>query len=187
MIDVAVKPGWAGGRWHTRDFEAALKQAGYNVSSEFDANVIIAHSVACYDLKLKSPATYFILIDPPYWPKKHIAIRFFEKTRQDITSLKRAYGWRYVAKKIFWGLFYVAARPQYTVLALKRSDDLTFLEALKGKNVRVVRNSQDSICSADIKVALAAYPDFNYYELPGQHDDYYINPKPYIDLLPTTL
>lgn len=187
MIDVSVKPGWAGGKWHTQAFEAALRQAGYNVTHERYANVVIAHSVACYDLKLKSPATYFILIDPPYWPKKHIAIRFFEKTRQDIVTLKRVYGWKYVAKKMLWGLFYVAVKPRYSALAFKKSDSLGFLEELKEKNVLVIRNRQDKICSADIKVALAAYPDIYYYELPGQHDDYYYNPQPYIDLLPTTL
>jgi len=187
MINVAVKQGWAGGKWHTRQFEQALKAAGYSVTDELNADVVVAHSIACYDLKIKSPATFFILIDPPYWPKKHIVIRFFEKTRQDIITLKSAYGWKYTSKKILWGLVYVAARPQYTVLALKRSDDLTFLDELKGKNILVIRNKQDTICSADIKVAMAAYPDFYYYELPGQHDDYYTNPKPYIDLLPTTL
>jgi hypothetical protein len=58
---------------------------------------------------------------------------------------------------------------------------------LKEKNVLVIRNKQDQICSADIKVAMAAYPDFYYWEMPGEHDDYYTNPKPYIDLLPTSI
>jgi len=56
-----------------------------------------------------------------------------------------------------------------------------------GQNVLVIRNKQDALCSADLKVALAAYPDFYYWELPGEHDDYYTNPKPYIDLLPQSL
>jgi hypothetical protein len=187
MINVAVKQGWAGGKWHTRQFEDALKAAGYKITDELNADVVIAHSVACYDLKIKSPATYFILIDPPYWPKKHILLRFFEKQRQDILTLNRIYGQKYVIKKVLWGMLYAVAKLQYTILALKMADNLSFLDELKDKNVLIIRNQQDKICSADIKVALTAYPDFYYWELPGEHDDYYTNPKPYIDLLPKTL
>lgn len=187
MINVAVKQGWAGGKWHTRQFEAALKSAGYDISDDLHADVVIAHSVACYDLKIKSPATYYILIDPPYHPGKNIALRFLNKQIQDAKTLSKRYGKQYVAKKILWGLIYLVAKPQYTVLAIKNADKLVFLDQLKEKNVLVIRNKQDQICSADIKVAMAAYPDFYYWELPGEHDDFYTNPKPYIDLLPTEL
>lgn len=187
MINVAVKPGWAGGKWHTRQFEAALKSAGYEISDYLHADVIVAHSVACYDLKVKSPATYYILIDPPYWPGKNIVLRFLDKQVQDIKTMSTRYGKKYVAKKILWGLVYLIVRPQYTALAIKKADTLDFLDQLKEKNVLVIRNKQDPISSADLKIAIAAYPDFYYWELPGEHDDYYTNPKPYIDLLPTEL
>jgi len=187
MINVAVKQGWAGGKWHTRQFEQALKAAGYSITDELNADVVVAHSIACYDLKIKSPATYFILIDPPYWPGKSILSRFIEKQKQDNRNLKNRFGQKYLLQKIAWGIFYIFARPQYTLIALRGSGQLGFLDELAGKNVLIIRNRQDQLCSADIKVALEAYPDFYYYELPGQHDDYYTNPQPYIDLLPITL
>jgi len=187
MLNVAVKQGWAGGKWHTQQFEAALRSAGYDISDDLHADVVIAHSVACYDLKVKSPATYFILIDPPYNPGKNILLRFLEKQLQDIKLLTPKYGKKYVAKKILWGIVYAFIRPQYLTLAIRNTDKLDFLDQLKEKNVLVIRNKQDQICSADIKVAMAAYPDFYYWEMPGEHDDYYTNPKPYIDLLPTSL
>lgn len=187
MINLAVKPGWAGGGWHTRQFEQALRTAGYNITDELNADVVVAHSIACYDLKTKSPATYYILIDPPYWPGKSILARFIEKQRQDNRSLKNRFGRKYIVQKILWGAFYILARPRDTLLALNSSGQLDFLNDLQDKNVLIIRNQQDQLCSADIKVALAAYPDIYYYELPGQHDDYYYNPQPYIDLLPTTL
>jgi len=143
--------------------------------------------VACYDLKVKSPATYYILIDPPYWPGKSIALRFFSKQVQDIKTLSKRCGKKYTAKKILWGFVYLIARPRYTALAVKNADKLDFLDRLKEKNVLVIRNKNDPISSADLKIAMAAYPDFYYWELPGEHDDYYTNPKPYIDLLPAEL
>jgi hypothetical protein len=187
MINVAVKQGWASGAWHTRQFEAALKAAGYEISDDLHADVVIAHSVACYDLKIKSPTTYFILIDPPYKPGRNIMLRFAEKQIQDIKTLTPRYGKKYVIKKILWGVLYAIIKPQYLALAIKNADKLDFLDQLKEKNVLVIRNTKDQICSADIKVALAAYPDFYYWETPGEHDDYYTNPQPYIDLLPTSL
>lgn len=187
MINVAVKQGWAGGKWHTRQFEAALKGAGYEISDDMHAEVVIAHSVACYDLKIKSPATYFILIDPPYSPGKNILQRFIDKQLQDNKTLSARYGKKYVVKKILWGIAYAIMKPQYLDLALKNADKLDFLDELKEKNVLVIRNKHDPICSADLKVALAAYTDFYYWEMPGEHDDYYTNPQPYIDLLPTEL
>lgn len=187
MINVAVKQGWAGGPWHTKQFEAALKTAGYEISDELHADVVIAHSVACYDLKIKSPATYFILIDPPYNPGKNILLRFMEKQLQDTKTLAAKYGKKYVVKKILWGIAYALMKPQYLALATRNADKLDFLNQLKEKNVLVIRNKQDLICSADMKVAMAAYPDFYYWELPGEHDDYYTNPKSYIDLLPSEL
>ena len=133
MINVAVKQGWAGGKWHTRQFEQALKAAGYSITDELNADVVVAHSIACYDLKIKSPATYFILIDPPYWPGKSILSRFIEKQKQDNRNLKNRFGQKYLLQKIAWGIFYIFARPQYTLIALRGSGQLGFLDELAVK------------------------------------------------------
>lgn len=187
MINVAIKPGWAGGSWHIRQFEQAVKAAGFNVSGVDHADVIIAHSIACYDLKQKTPAQYYMLIDPPYWPGKSIYGRFLEKQRMDTHTIVKKYGWKYAVQKLFWGLVYVLARPNYTSLSLKHGGKLDFLNELKDKGVLVIRNQQDYICSPSIHVALAGYPHVYYRNLPGEHDDYYTNPQPYIDLIPKSL
>ena len=187
MINVAIKQGWAGGKWHTRQFEAAVAAAGFSVTDVVHADVIIAHSIACYDLKQKSPAMYYILIDPPYWPGKSIIGRFIEKRRQDTHTLVKKYGWKYFLLKIFWGLVYICARPGYTKLAFENAGRLDFLSELKDRKVLIIRNQQDYVCSPEIHIPLATYPHVFFRTVPGEHDDYYTNPQPYIDLIPKTL
>jgi hypothetical protein len=187
MINVAIKQGWAGGPWHTRQFEQAAQAAGFNLTNVAHADVIVAHSMACYDLKAKTPAQYYILIDPPYWPGKSIVSRFIEKQRHDNRSLRAKYGWKYVMMSCLWGLVYIFAKPSYTRMALKNSGQLDFLNELKDKKVLIIRNEQDFICSPGIHIALSAYPHVFFRTTPGEHDDYYTNPQPYIDLIPKTL
>jgi hypothetical protein len=187
MINVAIKQGWAGGPWHTKQFEQAVRTAGFTVTDVAHADVVIAHSMACYDLKTKTPAQYYILIDPPYAPGQSVIGRFIQKQRQDNRTLKTSQGWKYILGKNIWGAFYVLAKPKYTSLTLKSAGQLDFLGDLKTKNVLVIRNEQDFICSPAIHVALASYPHVFFKTLPGEHDDYYTNPQPYIDLIPKTI
>jgi len=63
---------------------------------------------------------------------------------------------------------------------------LSFLDRLN-KKVILIRNSNDKFCSPKIKQAVSKMPDVRFYELPGEHDDYYTNPRPYIALIPKDL
>ena len=187
MINVAVKPGWAGGKSQTRYFEQWLASAGYAVTDILHADAVIAHSTACYDLKTKSPATYYLIIDPPYWPKKPIWRRFLDKSKYEANLPKPKLDWKQKIKEYLQLLINVVSKPQYASLALKSNDTLNFLNDLKEKTVIVVRNDQDYISSPDIEVALAAYPNAKLVKLPGGHNDYYYNAQPYIALLPKNI
>jgi len=179
--------GWAGGKWHTKDFERALAAAGYSITGPLHADILVAHSTACYDLPLKTPIIYYFLIDPPYWPGKSIFQRVFAKKMSDSRFVRQKLGWKHLVIKTVWEVIYVLAKPGYTKLALKNNKELTFMSSLADKKVTLIRNEQDNFCSPDIQVALASYPSVNYVTVPGLHDDYYYNPQPYIDLLPKEL
>lgn len=187
MINICVMPGWAGGKWDTKDFERALTAAGYTVTGPLHGDVVVAHSAACYDLKIRSPATYYFLLDPPYWPGKSIFKQVYEHARNATKFAKANRGWKFLVIKSFWHVIYVFAKPSYTINGFKHHDNLEFLRELSEKKVVVIRNEQDEFCSPDIQVALASYPNISYVTLPGIHDDYYYNPQPYIDLLPKEL
>lgn len=183
MVNVAIQTGWAEGDWHTKQFADALKAAGFNVTAPQHADYLFAHSTACYDLPLKSPITGFILIDPPYWPGKPLWKRIVDKKVQDTKLNWQAWGWQYVLAKTWWELVYAVTKAQYLPLALKNQHSVDFLNALGDKKAMVIRNQNDTFCSPEIQVALTAYTNVLYLTLPGTHDDYLTNPKPYIDLL----
>jgi hypothetical protein len=183
MLNVAIKEGWAGGEWFTRLLRQQLAASGYTVTDVQHADAVIAHSTACYDLTAKSPATVYLLIGPPYWPGKSIFSRMFAKKRADNRTVRQKQGRSYWLNKTLHETLYIFAKPAYTSTALKKNGSLGFLSELKQKSVYLVRNQNDYFCSADIQAALAAYPNVTYVALPGEHDDYYTNPQPYIDLL----
>lgn len=179
--------GWAGGKWHTKQFETALQAAGYTVTGVLHADVIIAHSTACYDLPAKTPATYFVLIDPPYWPGKNLAARILNRKKSESILTKQPIPWKFKIQSCIWNIIYIVAKPNYSQLALQHHSQLTFLEKLKAKNVGIIHNQQDYLCSPDIEIPIVNYPNVKFIRFPGGHDDYYTNPQPYIDLLPKTL
>ena len=183
MINVAIKEGWAGGEWFTQPLRQALQANGYGVTDILHADAVIAHSTACYDLTGKSPATVYILIGPPYWPGKNILSRVLAKKTAGNKTVRQNQGWKYWLKKTAHEVVYTIAKPGYTALALRSNNNLDFLLKLRTRSVYLVRNQNDYFCSADIQAALAAYPNVTYVALPGEHDDYYTNPQPYIDLI----
>lgn len=183
MINVAIKEGWASGEWFTEPLRQALAANGYQVTDVLHADVIIAHSEACYGLTTKTPANLYILIDPPYWPGKSLAGRMFAKKHADNKNIRAKMGYKYWLNKTRHELVYTLAKPSLTTLALKNNGRLDFLSRFSSKAVYLVRNQNDYFCSPDIQTALAAYPNITYVALPGEHDDYYTNPQPYIDLV----
>jgi hypothetical protein len=183
MINVAIKEGWAGGEYFTKQLRQDVASAGFTVTDVKHADAIIAHSTAVYDLEEKSPATLYLLIDPPYWPGKSVISRILSDKRTKKSAGRQNPGWKNFAKKTFWESAYIIAKPVYTTAALKNNGSLDFLSALSQKSIYLIRNEQDAFCSADIQTALAAYPNVTFVPLPGGHDDYYTNPGPYINLL----
>ncbi len=187
MVYVCIKPGLTEGERHTLLLKQALESSGFETSKYEDADAVIAHSTACYDLPLKTPANYFILVDPPYWPGKSLWKRLWEEKISNSKKINKKYGLKYTFQKIIWELTYIVTKPGYILMAFKNDNKLDFLNVLKDKHVLIVRNENDTMCTATIHVALAPYKNVYYRTVPGMHDDLYENPQPYIDLLPKNI
>jgi hypothetical protein len=183
MKTVAIIYGWTGGSWSTRQFRGELQKAGFKVISNREkANIIIAHSAGCYRVPNKASAQLILLIGVAYWPEKRLRSRVLNRF---INGLKenRDRGVLYIFHRFMWQLFYAIIRPGDIVISLRNHKSLNFLEKLKQKKIIIVRNSSDEYSSPEIGTRLAEYSNIKLVELPGFHDDYYTNPKPYIDLL----
>ena len=183
MKTVAIIYGWTGGGWSARHFRDELQKAGFKVISNREkANIIIAHSAGCYRVPDNTSAQLILLIGVAYWPEKRLRSRamnrFINGLKQD-----RDRGGLYIFHRFMWQLFYAIKRPGDVVTSLRNHKSLDFLEKLKQKKVIIVRNSCDEYSSPKIGTSLTGYSNIKLVELPGFHDDYYTNPRPYIDLL----
>ncbi|MBI2592163.1 hypothetical protein HYW36_01670 [Candidatus Saccharibacteria bacterium] len=181
---VAILHGWAGGKWHVRRFVKALKDSGFELGTrQANADIIVAHSTGCYRLKENTDAKLVVLIGPPYWPSKSILHRLLRKKGHDTHHQLRNEGVLFTINKLLFEIIYVIIKPSYSFIALKHHRYLHCLDLLENKEVILIRNEEDYFCSPEIKDRLKKYSNVRYIELPGGHDDFMTNPKPYIDLL----
>jgi len=180
---VAVLDGFAEGKWHSKKLRAELVNAGYTIAKDATkADIIIAHSGGCFYVPLNNTDQKVMLIGPPYWPDKSPARSMMEKIYLDMTYRMREQNFLYFLQKTQWNIIYLIADiPR--ALNIGKSVRLKKLVSLFNKSrVIVVRNKDDAWCMPDLKSALIN-EKATFYELPGEHDDCWIHPKAYVDLL----
>jgi hypothetical protein len=186
MKTVAVIEGFAGGPMHTRQFRKALSQAGFNVIKDRKkADIIIAHSAGIYGIPLDAKAKLLILIGPTYWPGQKLIKRVVRHTRTSGRYHVANFGWRYYLWKKLLEFYYFFRRHTYMWLGILNNNRLDHLGALIKQNGRItiiIRNQEDPFSSPDLKKSIKG-GDLKFIDLPGVHDDYVTNPKPYIDLI----
>jgi hypothetical protein len=184
MKSVVLIEGFAGGPRLSHQFRTGLQKAGFRLTKDrASADIIIAHSAGCYDLPLSSRAGLIMLIGPPYWPGSPILRRAAAKISSDRRAIIATQGRRYWLRKRLFEVYYLLIRPKYLWLALKSYSELEFLELLEGKKVILIRNQDDKYAGPALKKTVKDAAHIDYIELAGQHDDYYTNPQPYIELL----
>lgn len=184
MKTVAILHGWAGGLRLTKIFVEELEKSGFkHIRDSREANIIFAHSTGCYRLPENSKAKLVILHGPPYWPSKSILKRLLWHKGHDTSLHLREKGILFASKRLFWEIVYIIIEPSYTFIALKNHRSLHFLDLIEDKKALLTRNEEDYFCSPEIKKAISKYKNVRYVTLPGGHDDYLLNPQPYVDLI----
>jgi hypothetical protein len=186
MKTVAVIEGFTGGPMHTRQFRKALSEAGFKVIKDRKmANIIVAHSAGIYGIPATADAELLMLIGPTYWPGEGLIKRTIRNVRSSGRHHKRKFGWGYYLWKKLLEVYYFFRRHSYMWLGILNNNKLEHLNKLiesGDRTVLLIRNSNDPYCSPQIKDKVKG-SNVKYAELPGVHDDYVKNPKPYIDLL----
>lgn len=184
MNTVAVVEGWAGGPKLSRKFRQQLTEKGFRISKNLkDADVIFAHSTGCYLLPANTKAKLIIAMDPPYWPGRAIMGRWLDLMRTDTTLLKSGAGASGFISKKLWETYYILTRPRFSWSVLTNQSDLSFLPKHQNTKIILLRNKNDEFCSPVIAERIKEYKNVRYIEVAGNHEDYYIHPKPYIELL----
>ncbi len=180
----AISHGWSSGKWHTKRFREALIEAGFRpIKNIAEADIIIAHSAGCYKLPKELRAKLIVLIGVPYWPSQSILARLFRNKRADWSKIITQQGFWYAVQKLTWQAIYVILKPGLTFIGFLNHKRLHFFENIKDKRVILIRNEEDNLSSPDLIDSVKHYKNVHYVKMPGVHDDYYTNPKPYVDLI----
>jgi hypothetical protein len=175
-MKVAIIYGWAEGSWQGKRMRKLLRSQGYHITKNAkEADVIIAHSGGCYMLPEQSRAQQVILIGLPYWPDKHPLISLREKLRQELKDT-----WWY--KKTLFNTYYLLSRPRRWV-RMSRAFKQRVVPAYESCSIYLVRNEQDSFLHPQKVVEVADAHEWQLKLVDGLHDDLWLNPERYIELI----
>lgn len=186
MKSVANIEGFSGGPMHTRGFKKALQKAGFKpIKDRHKADIIIAHSAGIYAVPADARARIIMLIGPTYWPGQPLIKRVMRHTKTSRQNHVSKFGWLSYGWKKLLEFYYFFRRHNYMWLGILNNNNLSHLQKLMSRpdqKTIIIRNDSDVFVTPGLK-KLVKGPGVKYIELPGVHDDYITNPKPYIDIL----
>jgi len=172
---------------HTRTFRKAVRRAGFSVVKNYrEADIIVAHSAGIYAIPPDVRARILILIGPTYWPGRKLIRRVLAYTKSGRLFYVKNYGWRFYIWKKVLELYYFFRRHRYLWLGIRNNNKLDRLYKLaddQDRQIILVRNRDDPFCDPAIQELFKDRPNVRFVELPGVHEDYTTNPKPYIKLM----
>lgn len=180
MPTVCILYGFCEGPRVSKRFRAMLAKASYTVISDpAQADIIIGHSGGCFSLPEQLRAKQIVQIGIVYWPGRSILSSLLHKLIADVRHHHRQGAIRFWLRKTFWNFFYFwnFVNLGRMLVGRKRGRHWRY-----GKITTVVRPRLDSFCTPDL--ACLPFTDKpKFVELPGQHDDCWRNPAPYVALL----
>jgi hypothetical protein len=168
-----IIPGWAEGPWHSKRLVTTLKTAGFTETTANRATLVIAHSGGCYLLPKDQSNKLILLVGIPYWPGKSIFRGIIQKVRADMQINRFTFN----ACKGFWNIVYVLMQPYKSLLMWQATHKSRPLESIPSSAI-LIRNQSDTFCTPEISKQV---PN-KIISLPGQHDDLWHNPKPYVEI-----
>ncbi len=179
-----MEPGWAENRWKTHKLLDGLAGAGGTpVQRAADADVLITHSAGGHVLPAGIKARLVVLISPTYVLDRPFFVSIFlEYVMDSVDYFRRLLIYPWLLKNlyyVFFGLFH----PIRTVRIYQQVRQPLTIDGLKGNRILLIRNENDFFSSPQIKKLAQEQPNVKYVELPGRHDNVWIEPQPYVDLI----
>jgi dCTP diphosphatase len=176
--------GFAEGPWMGRMFHQAMQQAGHEaVEQPEQAEVIICHSASCYTPLPPDIQANVLLIGPPYWPGKSLFRRLVHKVSLDMRTSFKEHRCRYWLKKTAWNTVYIVLHPIRSWRLTRGAGKNNFVDAFRELPITVVRNNDDAWSTSEMTQALQPLAHVELVTMPGDHDDCWHNPEPYVSLL----
>jgi len=180
---VAIIAGWAEGPWQTKRFRNELKKAGLQlINDPRKADVIIGHSLGCYLIPKGIEGKTIVLIGLPYWPGRSIPASIRMKLKAEVGSHRKDESLGWWLNKLFHNGWYILTRPSKTYSAFSRQKPENLPDG-KTNRVTLFRPSGDTFCHPDVMKMLPKAKNYKFIEISGAHDDCWLKPESYVDLL----
>lgn len=184
MKTAIVLVGFTEGNWHARRFERELTHRGIGIAPDVEtADYIIAHSGGCYVIPPLRDSQTLMLINPTYWPGRSLFRRSLTMIVQLITSVRPGNRPWYHLWKTAHNTFYLVYRARFNLLMIRQSKFYNLEQSVQHDHMILVRNEADPWLTPDLRTVEAQHPKLRVARLPGEHDDCWLNPEPYIRLL----
>lgn len=181
MKSVAFIYGWSEGPWQSKKFKEQLEKEGFTITNDiYSADILVAHSAGCYLIPENNKADSIMLIGLPYWPNKSPIKSVLQNLVTGVKNHTRNTNAIWWAKKLTHNWWYILTRP---VRNYKIAKNMDHAKLPKSMNVILVRNKKDTFCHPSIQNLLPKTRSYKFLELPGDHEDCWLHPDRYIELL----
>jgi hypothetical protein len=180
---VALQYGVLTGRRVGKKFCKTLAEAGYQlVQNAQDADIIIGHSAGCFWLPQAPTKQKLMLINPPYWPGRSVTERAKARARTHLRYRRYGYNFKQWLWRSAWGAFYGLDIPR-TRLINRVAREYELEKIITNHTAVIVRNSDDDWLTPDVEKLTHDHPGVQVVHIPGDHDDLWLNPRPYVEAL----
>lgn len=183
MKTVALIYGWGEGAWESQEFRGLLYKKGLQTTNKVsEADIVLAHSSGCYLVPRDTARKTIFLIGLPYWPSRSLFQSGVRKLSAEIKFHRQNQSIGWWLNKILHNCWYILSRPSATYYVLTKHLEKN-LPGGSLNDVILVRPKDDTFCHPEVLKLLRKTKSYKFLEIPGAHDDCWINSKPYIDLL----
>jgi hypothetical protein len=184
MAKMFIFYGFAEGTKLTNRLAPALRAHNIEITENTDdADIIVTHSAGCFLLAKKYPKKIIVMTNPVCGPRRRLPIVITKKIWSDFyycAGHKQLLIWM---RKTLWNLFYIVARPRRNILMFEKAKQYEqSLPEVAAKQVVVLNNRLDpwAKCIPEDEILAKHY---TFVTRPGCHDDLWLNPKRYLDIL----
>lgn len=178
---VALQYGVLTGQKVIRPLLRALENASFSIVQEpKEADIIIGHSGGCFWLPQAPTSQRLVLINPPYWPGRSVKSRIVSRTARYFTFWKYGYSVRAWLWRSWWGIYYgLTELPRHRILG-RESPNYQLEAMISNHQALIIRNTHDDWLTPQYAELLKEHPGLRFFEVPGDHDNCWINPEPYV-------
>lgn len=184
-LSVAILYGFGEGKWHGRELEAALRSAGFAITEAAEkADIIIAHSGGMYVLPKNLTGKIVFLVAPSCGqPERSLLRTQGKKVWLDMTYFLRAgMGMKWLQKSLWNAAHLIGQIPKLRQLWQIHHSHQAGLPTIATTTI-VIEYKNDpwsGYISAEEK---AKHPSYTFITMDAPHDDIWLHPAVYVQLM----